>query len=238
LAALEETAFTDCESVNDVFATFRARCTEVGVRLLSVIAPLPFRSVTAPGTYIQFWGYDPEWQAEYQEQGWDVTGRIEDQILEFGAPILWRDLEAKIQLSEPNRRILSKFFDYHGRDGICVPLFGHYAFQTLLSFAFKDRLDSVDHPRIAVVVRLAIAAQRRFIDLSRRDHQPALPLSMREQEVIQQMACGHSNKVAARKLGVSPSSIDTYQRRIFTKLEVHDRTEAVVRCLALGLVKL
>lgn len=238
MAQLEEMSFAQCESVNDVFAAFRLRCTADGVRLLSVIAPLPFRSVTAPGTYIQFWGYDPEWQAEYQAHGWDVAGRIEDQILDFGAPIIWRNIEAQIELSETNRQILSKFFDYHGRDGICVPLFGHYAFQTLLSFAFEDAIDSVDDPRVAVITRLAIEAQRRFIDLSRRDHQPSPPLSAREQAVIQQMACGHSKKIAARKLGVSPSSIDTYQRRIFAKLAVHDRTEAVVRCLALGLVKL
>lgn len=238
MGALDDFAFTDCESVNDVFATFRSRCALSGVRLLSVIAPLPFRSVTAPGTYIQFWGYDPEWQAEYQAHGWDVAGRIEDQILDFGAPVLWRDLESKIKLTEPNRRILSTFFEYHGHDGICVPLFGHYAFQTLLSFAFEDAIDSVDDPRVAMITRLAIEAQRRFIDLSRRDHQPTQPLSIREQEVIQQMAIGHSKKIAARELGVSPSSIDTYQRRIFAKLAVHDRTEAVVRCLALGLVKL
>lgn len=230
--------FSECPSVDAVLSTFRAMGMKSGARLLSMIAPLPFRSVKADDTMLQFWGYDPEWHAQYLGQDWDGSVRIEDQILEYGAPILWRDIAAKIDLNEANRRSLSVFFDYHGNDGICVPLFGHYAFQTLLSFAFEDRLDSVDDPRVAVIVRLAIAAQRRFIDLSRRDHQPSLPLSIREQEVIQQMARGHSNKVAARKLGVSPSSIDTYQRRIFTKLHVHDRTQAVVRCLALGLVKL
>lgn len=237
MAHSSEDDFADCTRPADVFAKFRERSTAAGVRLMSVIAPLPLRSVVAPDTYVQFWGYDPEWYAEYSA-AWQGLGRIEDLILEYGAPILWRDIESRIPLNERNRQILSAFHDYHGRDGICMPLFGPYAFQTLLSFALEDGIDRVDEPRVLAIAEMARQAQRRFVELSRCEQRPQSPLSAREQEVLQQIALGRSKKMAARELGVSLSSIDTYLRRIFTKLEVNDRTEAVVRSLSLGLIKL
>lgn len=238
MTLLADDVFAKCSDKAGVFTVFRAHCVRAGVQLMSIIAPLPFQSVTSPGTYIQFWGYDPQWQAEYLASGWDESGRIEDQILEYGGPILWRDLESMVNLSAANRTILALFFQYHGRLGICMPIFGHYAFQTLLSFSLEGGITRLDDPRVAAIAQLASLAQRRYIDLSRLELRPVMPLSAREQEVIQQMASGRSKKVTADKLGISASSVDTYLRRIFAKLNVNDRTAAVVRSLALGLVKL
>jgi DNA-binding NarL/FixJ family response regulator len=56
-------------------------------------------------------------------------------------------------------------------------------------------------------------------------------LSTRERQVLQYLAQGYAYKQIGDELGVSMDTTRTYIRRIYEKLHVHSRTEAVVRFL-------
>jgi DNA-binding NarL/FixJ family response regulator len=56
-------------------------------------------------------------------------------------------------------------------------------------------------------------------------------LSQREQEVLDGLAQGLINKEIADKLGISPETVHTYIRRIYEKLQVRSRAEAVAKFL-------
>jgi DNA-binding NarL/FixJ family response regulator len=56
-------------------------------------------------------------------------------------------------------------------------------------------------------------------------------LSPREQAVLEQLAKGLTYKQIADLLGISIDTIRTYLRRIYEKLHVQSRTEAVARYL-------
>jgi DNA-binding NarL/FixJ family response regulator len=56
-------------------------------------------------------------------------------------------------------------------------------------------------------------------------------LSARERQVLQLLAQGYAYKQIGDELGVSMDTTRTYIRRIYEKLHVHSRTEAVVRFL-------
>jgi DNA-binding NarL/FixJ family response regulator len=56
-------------------------------------------------------------------------------------------------------------------------------------------------------------------------------LSTRERQVLQFLAQGYAYKQISDELGVSMDTTRTYIRRIYEKLHVHSRTEAVVRFL-------
>lgn len=60
------------------------------------------------------------------------------------------------------------------------------------------------------------------------DDQPAESLSTREREVLQLLAEGHAYKQISAKLQISLDTTRTYIRRIYEKLHVHSRTEAVM----------
>jgi len=63
-------------------------------------------------------------------------------------------------------------------------------------------------------------------------------LSQRELEVLALVACGASNKEAARSLHISEATIKSHLLRIFSKLGVEDRTAAVTMALEKGLLRL
>jgi DNA-binding NarL/FixJ family response regulator len=61
--------------------------------------------------------------------------------------------------------------------------------------------------------------------------QPAENLSPREQEVLDCLSQGFLYKEIAEKLGISYETVHTYVRRIYEKLQVRTRTEAVAKFL-------
>jgi NarL family two-component system response regulator YdfI len=66
----------------------------------------------------------------------------------------------------------------------------------------------------------------------------APPLTPREIEVLNALAEGHGNKQVAARLGISEHTVKTHLAAIFEKLEVSNRTEAVMAGARLGLVLL
>ncbi|CAD2079022.1 response regulator [Phocicoccus pinnipedialis] len=63
-------------------------------------------------------------------------------------------------------------------------------------------------------------------------------LSTRELEVLGEMATGKSNKEIAETLFVSEKTVKTHVSHILTKLEVSDRTQAVIYAIRHNIVKL
>ncbi|MCP4358926.1 MAG: response regulator transcription factor [Chloroflexi bacterium] len=64
------------------------------------------------------------------------------------------------------------------------------------------------------------------------------PLTNRENEVLQLVAEGLTNKAIARQLHISDHTVKFHVNAIMTKLNAQSRTEAVVRATRLGLILL
>jgi DNA-binding NarL/FixJ family response regulator len=63
---------------------------------------------------------------------------------------------------------------------------------------------------------------------------PAAELSKRENEVLVLLAQGYLYKEIAEALGIKLDTVNTYIRRIYEKLHVHSRSQAVARFTNLG----
>ena len=60
-------------------------------------------------------------------------------------------------------------------------------------------------------------------------------LTLREREILDLMAQGHTNAKIAARLFVSPRTVGNHVSHIFTKLQVADRTHAIIRAREAGL---
>ena len=63
-----------------------------------------------------------------------------------------------------------------------------------------------------------------------------MPLSARERTIVLLMGHGLSNKRIARQLSIAPETVKSHAKRIFLKLTVQTRAQAVYRASALGLI--
>ena len=72
--------------------------------------------------------------------------------------------------------------------------------------------------------------------LADRLQRPAL--TPREVEVLQLMAEGLRNKEAAGRLHITDQTIQGHVKNILAKLDVHDRTEAVIEGIRRGIIHL
>jgi DNA-binding NarL/FixJ family response regulator len=81
---------------------------------------------------------------------------------------------------------------------------------------------------------------RRIIDFFAGGDRPARPepfpeLTAREREVLALIAAGRANAAIARRLSISGKTVSNHISAIFAKLQVADRSEAIVRARRAGL---
>jgi DNA-binding NarL/FixJ family response regulator len=60
-------------------------------------------------------------------------------------------------------------------------------------------------------------------------------LTDREREVLDLIAAGHNNSIIARRLSIRPKTVRNHISNIFSKLQVADRAQAIVRARQAGL---
>jgi LuxR family maltose regulon positive regulatory protein len=84
-------------------------------------------------------------------------------------------------------------------------------------------------------LRLSSTAQSPYPNLHPPFSNPLEPLSERETEILRLIASGLSNQEVARRLVLAPSTIHWHMKNIYSKLDVHSRTQAVARAVELGI---
>ena len=79
--------------------------------------------------------------------------------------------------------------------------------------------------------------QRLIVDALRRDGQvERITLTRREDDIIRSIIAGDSVKQTALRLGIAHKTVENLQRRMFRKLDVRNRAQAVARVHELGLL--
>jgi DNA-binding NarL/FixJ family response regulator len=128
-----------------------------------------------------------------------------------------------------------------------------YVYEALRAGASGFLLKDAPAEQLVVAIRtvaagealLAPAITRRLIEDFIRRPAPnaahAAPgleeLTPREREVLELIACGHSNGEIAAQLVVSEATVKTHVAHVFSKLSLRDRAQAVVYAYETGLVE-
>ena len=64
----------------------------------------------------------------------------------------------------------------------------------------------------------------------------SLGLTPREYDILERLASGQSNKELARALAISPNTVKTHVARLYAKLEVRNRIEAIEKARWLAII--
>ncbi len=138
-------------------------------------------------------------------------------------------LTAAIRAEFPGARVLM-ISNYDGDEDI---------HQALVAGAMGYLFKSVVEDELVDAIR-EINAGRRYLPRSvaarLNEHETALRLTRREDEILDLLGKGMSNRELGQVLGVSEDTIKTHLKSLFRKLEVSDRAEAVREGLRRGFI--
>ncbi|NKY37244.1 response regulator transcription factor [Nocardia speluncae] len=104
----------------------------------------------------------------------------------------------------------------------------------LLKDTTRDQLVEAIHS--AARGRTVLAPRVADLLVARMRRPEPIPLTARETDVLQAVAAGLSNPEIGRFLSIAEATVKTHLLRIFAKLDVSDRTRAVVVALDRGLL--
>ena len=170
----------------------------------------------------------------------EVAAQQPDVILtDLGLPgIQGVDVVASLRRLLPHTPIL--VLTVHGED--------HYVFDALCAGAFGYLLKDVEPARLLAAIRevhlggapMSPEVARRVVSMFQRFASPRSlesGLSERELQVLRLLADGHSYKTCADHLAISIDTIRFYVRRIYERLHVHSKSEAVMKALRGGWIR-
>jgi DNA-binding NarL/FixJ family response regulator len=81
---------------------------------------------------------------------------------------------------------------------------------------------------------------RKVVTLFRDFRPPAqvdYELTPHEERILKMLVDGHTKKTAAAEIGVTTNTISFHLKRVYEKLQVHSKSEAVAKALRNGLFK-
>ena len=103
------------------------------------------------------------------------------------------------------------------------------------SFASALSAQSLPASLSAVSYESGIALASKAKD-SEGIHHSGAGLSARERMIVLLMGHGLTNKLIARQLSIAPETVKSHAKRIFWKLTVQTRAQAVYRASELGII--
>jgi DNA-binding NarL/FixJ family response regulator len=92
-------------------------------------------------------------------------------------------------------------------------------------------------PLSPIIARRVLKRLQAPGDASVRNTEDETTLTAREGEILQAISRGYSYAETAQMLGISVGTVHTFLKRIYRKLAVHSKTEAVFEANRLGLIR-
>lgn len=181
-------------------------------------------------------GFPPNVVERYRSRDYHKIDPVIRLALQATHPFLWSDAFKLPNLSEAEKAYVDEAISENLGDGVAIPVFGPMGRNGYNGMGFGK-----GNPPFCerVVAELQICAQATHLQYCRmlmaRSPSP-ISLSAREREVLLQLSHGRSKPQIAEASQLSQNTVDTYVRRIFDKLGVSDRTTAILRAMALGLI--
>ncbi|GAB5484514.1 MAG: hypothetical protein Pars93KO_09480 [Parasphingorhabdus sp.] len=199
-------------------------------------------SVHSPTTKIPRLLFSNAWPNKTASQNIGLQKQIEnihDLIISLGTPSNYLSLMAGESII--NKKFAEKIQTRVASNGIVdeyiIPVYGPYKIEGCMCFGFEQDVHSLE-PGITCQLEALASVSHIKIVACFADKMERIELSKRETEVLQWLAFGKSITDISTILGVQPTTIDSYTRRIYAKFGVHNKIGAVLAGVSTGKVSL
>jgi len=203
--------------------------TDRGAVAISYHVSVLFQSMTSTLPHLHFVGGKRFSRHNIPPEQVEVLGRCNEFLIKLAKPIIlskYLDRFAKVE-PELTKAIMGAARERGVEDQYMVPVYGPHNVNGVISFGYPRTLNWRKDTFLHGLEELALLHHVRSVREYGAVGEP-VELSAREKGVLNWIAKGKSTSEIAEILGISASSVDTYTRRIFEKMSVHDRVSATV----------
>ena len=183
--------------------------------------------------------YPSDWMGYYTSKGYQPHDPVIHHAFTTAAPYTWQDLLDSPHLPTVGRQILNESQDAKLLDGAAVAIYGPNFEIAGVGLASTAGGVSPDKNLLSIVQALANQFHIAYsnLDPNQQTEPPRyIQLTKREREILLWSAEGKSVSVIATILSTSDDNVKYHLKRIYRKLGVRDRLQAVVKAIMLGLI--
>ncbi len=224
-----DTAFTNVASTDEAFTVTCRFAWQLG---FEHVIHAPVRNHLEASKNWAATSYPAKWQQLYVEKGYLSRNPVRQQAAISSVPFLWSGLEKS--LKKPEREIFVDCRECGMQDGYVVPVHGAWGQAVAIGFACQS-LEAIRNPGKSALQLLAYKLHHLF-DLAVADTH--IRITQREKQVLILLAQGAHTTTIGNKLMIADNSVEWHLKNIYRKLQVNNRTAAVVKAIQLGLLEL
>ncbi|MEL6365519.1 MAG: LuxR family transcriptional regulator [Pseudomonadota bacterium] len=233
--------YIEAAEAAETFGALKAACIEyfmgIGGEMVSYHHMPPFGATDyTPELTVAAHGFPSGWVERYLSERLYEIDPIPRHALQRTRPFWWSKAASFPDLSDDERRYLDMLSDAELGDGLAIPVYGPHGRDGYASLGFGDQRPKLSTVEIRRIQWACQIGHERYCQLLSARAPEGVSLSPREQEILGWVARGKSNSVIAQIIGISANTVDTYMRRIYSKLQVVDRVTAALRALAIGAI--
>lgn len=181
--------------------------------------------------------YSEDWMKHYMANGYEKIDPVPKYCFSTNRPFTWDWVINSVELSNDAKKVMDEAHEAKLYDGVAVPMYGingELAGVGLASSAGKTGIDKNMLSKIrAFSFQFHIAYTEKEIDT---DSLKDVILTAREKEILLWAAEGKSDPVIGDIIGISYPTVRFHMNNIFKKLNVNERTFAVVKAIRHGLI--
>lgn len=176
-------------------------------------------------------GMPAEWIARYRALELHRHDPIPGVAFRLGHPERFDEILRSLPSLNPDEQAYMEAFKTSGMtNGLLVPTYGPFGRPALIGLtdiAHPNLLDEIDIP-LAGAVAQQIHTRMELLQIK----EPVAGLSPKEREILGWLAKGKSAADIATITGSKPPTVATHIKRIYAKLQVHDRVNCVAKAMA------
>ncbi len=226
-------------SQEEVFEIFRKALSYIGYDrvLYSLLTDHPSINKKAGHGLIR--NYPDDWMQYYTENGYVHLDPVIKNAFTTSATYTWNGLIKTKKLSKREKRVMDECREAKLLDGAAVALYGPNMEIAGVGLASSSGDINPDKNTLSIIRALANQFHIAYSEFDKQQlnqQSSYIELTPREREILSWSAEGKSIPVIACILSISDSVVKFHLQNIYRKLDVTDRTQAVVKALYLGLI--